>query len=32
MRQDTFVKVSVKAKRLRAGWDDDYLAHLLATA
>lgn len=30
MRQDTFVKVGVKAKRLRA--DDDYLAHLLATA
>lgn len=32
LRQDTFAKVGVKAKRLRAGWDDDYLALLLPTA
>lgn len=30
LRQDTSVKVGVKAKRLKAGWDNDYLAHILS--
>jgi predicted transposase YbfD/YdcC len=29
LRQDKTVKAGVKCKRKRAGWDDDYLLHLL---
>jgi predicted transposase YbfD/YdcC len=29
LRQDQTVKAGVKCKRKRAGWDDDYLLHLL---
>lgn len=32
LRQDTSAKVGIKAKRLKAGWDDDYLAHILSAA
>lgn len=32
LRQDTSAKVGIKAKRLKAGWDNDYLAHLLSAA
>lgn len=30
LRQDTSVKVGLKAKRLKAGWDNDYLSRILA--
>jgi hypothetical protein len=29
LRQDKTVKAGVKCKRKTAGWDDDYLLHLL---
>lgn len=29
LRQDTTAKIGVKAKRLKAGWDEDYLVHVL---
>ena len=29
LRQDTTVKAGIKCKRKRAGWNDDYLLHLL---
>jgi predicted transposase YbfD/YdcC len=29
LKQDTSIKVGIKAKRLRAGWDEDYLLHIL---
>ena len=29
LRQDTRCKRGIKTKRLKAGWDDEYLAHLL---
>ena len=29
LRQDKTVKAGVKCKRKKAGWDDDYLLHLL---
>jgi predicted transposase YbfD/YdcC len=29
LRQDRSLKVGVKAKRLKAGWDEAYLLHLL---
>lgn len=32
LRQDTSAKVGIKAKRLKAGWDNDYLAHILSAA
>ena len=32
LRQDTSAKVGIKAKRLKAGWDNDYLTHLLSAA
>lgn len=32
LRQDHSVKAGVKCKRKRAGWDDDYLEHLLVNA
>lgn len=32
LRQDTVAKVGIKAKRLKAGWDNDYLAHILSAA
>jgi predicted transposase YbfD/YdcC len=31
LRQDQTVKAEVKCKRKKAGWDDDYLLHLLAS-
>jgi predicted transposase YbfD/YdcC len=31
LRQDKTVKAGVKCKRKRAGWDNDYLLHLLCT-
>lgn len=30
LRQDTSAKSGIKAKRLKAGWDNDFLAHILA--
>ena len=30
LRQDTSAKVGIKAKRLKAGWDNAYLSHILA--
>jgi predicted transposase YbfD/YdcC len=32
LRQDTRCRRGIATKRLKAGWDDDYLAHLLAQA
>ena len=32
LRQDQTVKVGVKCKRKKAGWNDDYLLHLLLNA
>jgi predicted transposase YbfD/YdcC len=32
LRNDKTVKAGVKCKRKRAGWDDDYLLHLLRNA
>lgn len=32
IRQDTSIKLGVKGKRLKAGWDEAYLLHLLASA
>lgn len=29
LRQDKTIKAGVKCKRKTAGWDDDYLLHLL---
>jgi len=29
LRQDHTVKVGIKAKRLKAGWDEAFLLHLL---
>jgi predicted transposase YbfD/YdcC len=29
LRQDTSAKIGIKAKRLKAGWDEDYLIHVL---
>lgn len=29
LKRDTSVKIGIKGKRLRAGWSDDYLAHIL---
>jgi predicted transposase YbfD/YdcC len=29
LRHDTSVKIGIKAKRLKAGWDKDYLVHVL---
>ena len=31
LRQDTSTKADTKAKRLKAGWDNDYLLGILAT-
>jgi Transposase DDE domain len=30
LRQDTSTKVGIKAKRLKAGWNNDYLARILS--
>jgi len=30
LKQDHSVKIGIKAKRLKAGWDQAYLLHLLA--
>lgn len=30
LRQDTSAKSGIKAKRLKAGWDNDYLSRILA--
>ena len=32
LKQDKLTKLGVKNKRLKAGWDDDYRAHLLMSA
>jgi predicted transposase YbfD/YdcC len=32
LKRDTITKAGIKAKRLKAGWDHDYLLHLLAAA
>lgn len=32
LRQDNSIKLGVKGKRLKAGWDERYLRHLLASA
>lgn len=29
LKQDTSLKIGIKAKRLKAGWDEEYLLHLL---
>jgi hypothetical protein len=29
LKQDTTTKAGIKARRLKAGWDNDYLLHLL---
>lgn len=29
LKQDTSVTIGIKAKRLKAGWDEDYLVHVL---
>ena len=31
LKQDTFTKLGIKGKRLKAGWDNDYLLQLLGT-
>jgi len=31
LKLDTSIKASIKVKRKRAGWDNDYLLHLLKT-
>ena len=30
LKQDKSVKVGIRAKRLRCGWDQDYLLHVLS--
>ena len=32
LRQDDTLKIGIKAKQKRAGWDRDYLLHLLSSA
>ncbi|VTR64461.1 hypothetical protein DESC_190078 [Desulfosarcina cetonica] len=31
IKKETSLKKSIKCKRLRAGWDDNYLSTILAT-